>query len=89
MDIKYIDFEKIRSKKMVLEKYPGYLPGLIQTSIDSKDWMDFLEKEGLLTRELEDKIFDRQGSFQEDKDELIKWCNENPQYADFIIWNGE
>ena len=38
---------------------------------------------------IEDKIFDRKGSFQEDKDELIKWCNENPQYADFIIWNGE
>ena len=86
MNVKYIDFEKIRSNKMMLEKYPGYLPGLVETCIDSRDWMDFLEKEGLLTRKLEDKIFDRSKSFQEEKEELIKWCEENPEYADFIIW---
>ncbi|MBO6275711.1 hypothetical protein [Methanobrevibacter sp.] len=89
MDVKYIDFEKIRSKKMELEKYPGYLPGLIETCIDRRDWMDFLEKEGLLTRELENKIFDRHMSFQEEKEELIQWCEENPQYADFIIWEED
>ena len=89
MHVKYINFEKIRSKKMELERYPGYLPGLVETCIDSRDWMDFLEKEGLLTEELEAKIFDRHKSFTEEKEDLIHWCEDNPQYSDFIIWEEE
>ena len=88
MKVKYINYGIMRSKKM--ERYPGYLPALVQDAINSREWMEFLKKEGLLTRDLEDKIYaNRHNTHQQDKEELIKWCEENPQYADFITWEED
>ena len=86
---KKVNREKVKSKKMELEKFPGFLPGLLDIDIDSYDWWQFLERKGLYNQVMEQREKTRHQSFEEDKLDLIHWCEENPQYADFIIWEDE
>ena len=80
-----INYAKIKEDAEKLEKFPGYLPGIIQMEINVTNYFDFLKKEGLWD-DLEKELYrSRRFSFQEHLDDFKKWVNNHPEYENYII----
>ena len=91
-----INYDAIKARSKELEKYPGYLPGIILLEIDEFAYMEFLDQEGLLddgkglASELAWKLSkSRKASYKECKKEFPRWIKEHPEFKDFIIESEE
>ncbi len=82
------DIKAIKKNKDKFQKFPGYLPALIRLEIDEWEYMEFLEKEGLL----DDKLYNqlnksRKSSYKEWIDEFPQWIKEHPEFEEFVFKN--
>ena len=80
-----INYEKIKKDAVKLEKFPGYLPCIIRLEINEFNYLEFIEKEGLLDKLYNKLVESRKFSFSEMLDEFARWVNDNPEYKDFLI----
>ncbi len=79
-----IDNRSISDNAEKLEKHKGYLPFLIREHINSENWMNFMEKEGLLEEVMPQIRKIRKSSFQDKINEFVSWVNEHPEYKEFL-----
>ena len=79
------DYLKIKSKAEELEKYPGYLPWIIQREIDLDNYHSNLEKKGLYDKFKDNLSESMMFSYKKHKEEFIRWINNNPEYSEFLI----